>query len=289
MDGSTIGIKIADGTYYPILDEESRKRKKLVLTTVNDNQESMQIDLYRSRGSDIAEAVYIGSLLIEDIKPAARKDPEIELRVGVDEDGNLNAEAGDVASGDRQSLSVSLESVGERDFDTPDFELDESVFDEVPDFDEEDKVFGQEDDSFDDESLSEDAEAFSDDEFSLPGDEPVLEEAVFDDETGEEDDLSAGDGLDDLSGFGDESEDFSMDMEEDDSAGLEMGDLDGFEEDESLLTGSDDSDFGETDGFDDISLDDDSSDDAVFGDVPDFGGEEAFGNEDDFGDEAGFR
>ena len=50
MAGSTIGIKIADGSYYPVLAEGFTGTKRLTLTTVKDDQDRVQIDLYRGEG-----------------------------------------------------------------------------------------------------------------------------------------------------------------------------------------------------------------------------------------------
>ena len=111
MNGQMIGIKLADGSFYPVLPEGERSRKKLVLTTVRDNQETVQIDLYRGEGQTTDETQYVGSLTIENIQPAPMKDPEVEVILGVDEQGNLEATASDAFRGESQSLSVSLESV----------------------------------------------------------------------------------------------------------------------------------------------------------------------------------
>lgn len=137
MDESKIGIKIADGTFFPILEGYGKGKKRLVLTTVNDDQSSVQIDLYKGSGENIEEASYVGSLVIEDIIPAQKGVPEIELLIGIDENGNLNAEAGDTGVEERQSLSVSLESLDEDSFSTPNFEIDETAFEEVPSFEDE--------------------------------------------------------------------------------------------------------------------------------------------------------
>ncbi|MBI9102011.1 MAG: Hsp70 family protein [Spirochaetales bacterium] len=138
MSESTIGIKIANGEYYPVIEGKAHGRKRLVLTTVNDNQESVQIDLYKGIGTSIDNASYIGSLLIEDISPKLSGEPDIELVLGVDEEGNLNATASDRQSGDMQSLSVSLDSVAEpQAYDLPDFELNdesEGEFSDEEDF-----------------------------------------------------------------------------------------------------------------------------------------------------------
>lgn len=123
---STIGIKIADGTYYPILQDASPSKKRLVLTTARDEQTDVQIDLYRGDGPKIDDAVYIGSLTIEDLEPSPKGEPEIEMVVGLDEEGNLQATAGDSRSGEKQSLSVSMSSIASGGpYDVPDFELEE--------------------------------------------------------------------------------------------------------------------------------------------------------------------
>ncbi|MEW5817085.1 MAG: Hsp70 family protein [Spirochaetota bacterium] len=126
MRESTIGIKIADGTYYPVIEEHKKGKKKLILTTVNNEQTSVQIDLYRGDGPEIAAAQYVGSLVIDNIEPAPRGTPEIELIIGLDDQGNLNASASDKVTGEGQSLSVSLETLTEGGiYEVPEFELEE--------------------------------------------------------------------------------------------------------------------------------------------------------------------
>lgn len=126
-NSGTIGIKIANGAYYPILQDGNVSKKRLVLTTVKDNQSSVQIDLYRGQGDEIENAVYIGSLVIDDIEEASGGEPEIELVLHLDDEGHLTATAEDRQSGDTQSLSVSMESLDEQGiYDIPEFDLDES-------------------------------------------------------------------------------------------------------------------------------------------------------------------
>lgn len=128
MKDSIIGIRIADGSYYPILRGGGGKSKRLVLTTVRDQQESVQIDLYRGEGDDMENATYIGSLMIENIESAGKGEPEVELILGIDRDGNLNATAGDQVTGERQSLSVSLTALDESEvYDIPDFEIEDDL------------------------------------------------------------------------------------------------------------------------------------------------------------------
>ncbi|MFP4618682.1 MAG: Hsp70 family protein, partial [Spirochaetaceae bacterium] len=122
-----IGIKIADGTFYPILDEGESTKKRLVLTTASREQENVQIDLYRGSEKDLSDAAYVGSLMVEHVSRDDEGESEIEMIVGVDEDGNLETTAEDKTGGNKQSLSVSLEN------------LDEAALYEVPDFNIEDE------------------------------------------------------------------------------------------------------------------------------------------------------
>jgi len=123
---TSIGIKIADGTFYPVLVEGAPGRKRVILTTVKDNQTGAQIDLYRGNGTGISGATYIGTLVIDEIEPAPRGNPEIELIVKLDSKGNLDAQASDHITGEHQTLSVALDSIASGEgFDLPDFDLDE--------------------------------------------------------------------------------------------------------------------------------------------------------------------
>jgi hypothetical protein len=128
VDNGKIGIKVADGSFYPILDEGIAQKKRLVLTTVKDNQESVQIDLYKGRGEEMEDAAYVGSLLIENISPDTQGNAEVELVVGVDEEGNLESVAQDKRTGARQSLSVGLKDLDESGlYEVPDFSVEEDT------------------------------------------------------------------------------------------------------------------------------------------------------------------
>ncbi len=127
MSASVIAVKIADGRFAPVLDTETPHRhRRLVLTTVHDNQSQMQIDLYRSDRPDFADARYVGSLVLEDIEAEQRGEPEIALTLRYDSDGNLVATAKDMKRGSYQSLSVNVETLSEDDtYDVGEFKLDE--------------------------------------------------------------------------------------------------------------------------------------------------------------------
>jgi hypothetical protein len=111
LSENQIGVKLADGTFYPVLEQEFTGRKKLVVTTAQDNQDTVQIDLFRSQEGRAEQAGYIGSLVIENIHPAPSREPAIDLELDLDPQGNLNATALDPQSGEKQTLSVSLASM----------------------------------------------------------------------------------------------------------------------------------------------------------------------------------
>lgn len=126
-----IGIRLANNTFFPVLDENGHNRaearvprKRLVLTTVADSQETVQIDLYRGDSKNIIDDTYLASLTVENIRSAGAGEPDIELVMGTDETGRLQARAFDRAGGSENSLSVSLQSLPEGEtYETPDFSI----------------------------------------------------------------------------------------------------------------------------------------------------------------------
>ena len=128
---STIGIKLANGEFYPVLEENSQEKKRLVLTTVHDDQRSIQIDLYRSSSKTMTDALYIGSLVMEKIRSQPKGQPSIEMVVASSESGDITADAVDLDVGTegRQTLSVSLKSLDEvkQDFVISDADLQDDM------------------------------------------------------------------------------------------------------------------------------------------------------------------
>ena len=121
---SSIGIKLADGSFYPVLEGDSVQKKRLVLTTVRDNQRSMQINLFRDSEPD-KELQYVDSLIIEDIEAAPKGVPSVSFILGIDEKGELSCEAVDLDSCNHPSMQISLKSLDADDsFVFPDYEFD---------------------------------------------------------------------------------------------------------------------------------------------------------------------
>ncbi|MFO7780311.1 MAG: Hsp70 family protein [Spirochaetia bacterium] len=173
MAGSVIGIKIADGSFFPVLERSHTGKKKLVLTTVNDEQDSVQIDLYQGEDTSMEGAEYIGSLVVSSIQPAAKGEPEINMVLGIDAEGNLNATATDATTGEYESLSVSLESLDEEPYALPDFQLEESSLDELDELDEAERLNDFDTDFDTDEDLGESLDEIEESFEEAPAEETV--------------------------------------------------------------------------------------------------------------------
>lgn len=133
MAEEKIGIKLADGRFYPIVNTEEPKKRRVILTTASNEQERAQIDLYRGEGEAMDSAIYVGSVILDDLAPAG-EEREIELILGLDQQGTLSARATENVSGNYQSLSVSLDAMPEEErLELPDF--DEEFEDEELDLD----------------------------------------------------------------------------------------------------------------------------------------------------------
>ena len=106
----TVGIKLADGSFYPIMEEGSVQTKKLELTTANDNQTCVMVDLYRSKTCSMDDAEYIDTLKIENLNAHQNGEPSISFDVGLDENGELSASIADPETGATSNSQITLVS-----------------------------------------------------------------------------------------------------------------------------------------------------------------------------------
>jgi hypothetical protein len=106
-----VGIKLANGKFYPIFDEYSFSAKKLELTTVRDGQTSAQIDFFRSDGS-ADEAQYIGTLVVDSLAQRYAGETSIDLRVHTAGDGRILVEAEETnGTGGLQKLEIDINAL----------------------------------------------------------------------------------------------------------------------------------------------------------------------------------
>lgn len=106
----TIGIKLADGSFYPILEEGTAKSYQLDLTTVKDGQTKVQIDLYRSQTGTMEDAQYVDTLEVSNLIPHPNGEAELHLSLALNENNELDAKVVDEETGKQSETSVTLVS-----------------------------------------------------------------------------------------------------------------------------------------------------------------------------------
>lgn len=105
-----IGIKLADGSFYPIMEDGVPCKKNLVLTTVKDNQTRVIVDVYRTKNRSLIDAEYIDSLQIDGLVPHPNGEVELSLNIGLDERNKLWATMNDPETGETTDANVTLVS-----------------------------------------------------------------------------------------------------------------------------------------------------------------------------------
>ena len=97
--GKKIGIKLADGSFYPIMEDGVPQKKLMELTTVQDNQTTASIDLYRSESGTMDDAEYVDTLELSELKPHPGGETNMSFIIQLDENNMLSAEVCDPESG----------------------------------------------------------------------------------------------------------------------------------------------------------------------------------------------
>ncbi|MBO4404191.1 MAG: LysM peptidoglycan-binding domain-containing protein [Treponema sp.] len=124
----SIGIKLADGSFYPILEEGKEGVKNLNLTTVQDNQTTVHVDLYRSETGTMEDAEYVDTLEIKNLNPHENGEPTLDLQIEVDADGKLSANIQDPETGKESKTDVPLvfRTLSDRNTEPVNFNIDEA-------------------------------------------------------------------------------------------------------------------------------------------------------------------
>lgn len=130
MSKNIIGIKQADGTFYPILTRGNPAKKRLQITTASDNQTVAQIKLFCASDESFSDAEYVDTLIIDGLIPQEKQAVNLDFVVELDENDELSAHVYDQESGSSTNTAVSLVTIG-----TSSNENDLSIYDETAPFD----------------------------------------------------------------------------------------------------------------------------------------------------------
>lgn len=102
----SVGIKLYDDTFVPVLTDNEVKSKRLVLTTVKDNQQKVIIELYEGTSDKCINNEYLGKLVISIERSTKKGEPGIEVNLRLSEDGMLYAKAWDSESGSESEIKI---------------------------------------------------------------------------------------------------------------------------------------------------------------------------------------
>ncbi|MBO7175465.1 MAG: LysM peptidoglycan-binding domain-containing protein [Spirochaetaceae bacterium] len=134
--GKKIGIKLADGSFYPIMEDGVPQKKLMELTTVQDNQTAASIDLYRSELGTMEDAEYVDTLEISELVPHPGGEASMSFTIQLDENNMLSAEVLDPESGKTSATKADLINLpSEKRNSVPDYtlsEISDDDFDEPP-------------------------------------------------------------------------------------------------------------------------------------------------------------
>ena len=108
----SIGIKLADGSFYPLLEEGNPEKKSIDLTTATDGQTKIHVDVYRSDTGTMEGAEYLDTLEMQGLKPHQTGEPTLDLSLDMNEDGQLEAQITDAETGGKSGIQVTLASRG---------------------------------------------------------------------------------------------------------------------------------------------------------------------------------
>ncbi|MCG8569993.1 MAG: Hsp70 family protein [Spirochaetes bacterium] len=102
----SIGIKLYDGSFVPVLTDEESKIKKVTLTTIKDNQDKAVIELYEGTSEKCVNNEYLGKLTIDLNRETQKGDPAFEVHLRLDEDGMLYAKAWDIDTQEETEIKI---------------------------------------------------------------------------------------------------------------------------------------------------------------------------------------
>jgi molecular chaperone DnaK len=108
----TLGIETLGGVMTPLVERNTTipTQKKQVFSTAADNQPAVTIVVLQGERPMAKDNKEIGRFDLQDIPPAPRGTPQIEVAFDIDADGILHVSAKDIASGKEQKIRIEASS-----------------------------------------------------------------------------------------------------------------------------------------------------------------------------------
>lgn len=86
-----VGIALADGRYMRIIDRDSKLpiTRRVMIPTVRDDQQCLELDLFQGAGEDIMDNEYLGTVVYRGIQPAKAGEAKVVVDLALDSSGLL--------------------------------------------------------------------------------------------------------------------------------------------------------------------------------------------------------
>ena len=107
----TLSIETQGGIATPLIRRNSTIPTSAgqIFTTAEDNQPNVEINVVQGERTMAVENRSLGRFCLEDIPPAPRGGPQIEVTFSIDADGIVQARARDTATGREQGITVAAD------------------------------------------------------------------------------------------------------------------------------------------------------------------------------------
>ena len=108
----TLGIETLGGVATPLIEKNTTipTQKSQVFSTAGDNQSAVTVHVIQGERKQASENKSLGQFNLEDIPPAQRGMPQIEVTFDLDANGILNVSAKDKKTGKEQSIVIKASS-----------------------------------------------------------------------------------------------------------------------------------------------------------------------------------
>lgn len=105
----SLGIETLGGVFTKLIERNSTvpKRASQIFSTASDNQTSVEIAVFQGEREMARDNRLLGQFNLNDIAPAPRGVPQIEVTFDIDANGILNVSAKDMATSKEQKITVS--------------------------------------------------------------------------------------------------------------------------------------------------------------------------------------